>query len=51
MYNNIAEDAYKLNKLNPRKSRKKRCLFLNSCKNILWALKQMGKKMMKCLRK
>ena len=30
MYNNIAEDVNKLNKLNPTGSRKKYCLFLNS---------------------
>ena len=29
MYNNIAEDVNKLNKLKPKESRRKCCLFLN----------------------
>ena len=30
MYNNIADDVNKLNRLKPTESRKKCCLFLNS---------------------
>ena len=36
MYNNIAEEVNKLNKLNSTESRKKCCLFLNSYKKFLW---------------
>ena len=43
MYNDIAEDVNKLNKLKPTESRKKCCLFLNSEKKFLWGLKQMKK--------
>ena len=43
MYNNIAEDANKLNKLNTTEPRKKCCLFLNSSKKFLEGLKQMKK--------
>ena len=36
MYNNIAEEVNKLNKLKSTESRKKCCLFLNSYKKFLW---------------
>ena len=43
MYNNIAGDLNKLNKLKPTDSRKKCCQFLNSQKKFLWGLKQIMK--------
>ena len=41
MYNSIADDANKLNRLELTESRKKYCLFISSCKKFLWGLKQM----------
>ena len=44
LYNSIADDANKLNRLELTEPRKKKCcLFLSSCKKILRGLKQMMK--------
>ena len=44
MYNNIAEDAYKLNKPNPRKSRKKTLPIFKQLQEIFMGSKADGEK-------